>query len=306
MNNQLDYSRNQLLVTGHNGFIGKHFCNAYGGMPLADKDGVVDICDSNRVNSAIIAAVPEAVLHLAAQSSVAESFRDPQATINVNFLGTLNLLRALSDAKFQGVFIYVGSADVYGRVFDSELPARETQPLRPRSPYAVSKVAAEALCYQWSQMEEFRIVITRPFNQIGPGQDIRFSIADFAFQISEIRQKRRSPIIVTGDIDVTRDFTDVRDTVRAYRMLLNCGKNGEVYNICSGRESSLRALVMDLLRIAGVEAELRVDIARVRPVEQRRMAGDLAKIRECTEWTPQIALDKTLSDLLNGMEKRTP
>lgn len=305
MDNQLDYSKNKLLVTGHRGFVGKHFCNAYGGMPLADEDGVIDICDSKRVSSAIVAAVPEAVLHLAAQSSVAESFQNPQATINVNFLGTLNLLRALSAVRFRGVFVYVGSADVYGRVSDSELPARETQPLRPRSPYAVSKVAAEALCYQWSQKEEFRVVITRPFNQIGPGQDTRFSVADFAFQISEIRQKRRKPILVTGDIDVTRDFTDVRDTVRAYRMLLGCGKNGEVYNICSGRERSLRELVVKLLRITGVEAELRIDLARVRPVEQRRMAGDPAKIRECAGWLPQIALDQTLLDLLNGMEKRS-
>ncbi len=299
------FDPSRLMVTGHSGFIGKHFCAAYGGIPLTDQDGLVDLSDSLRVRSAVAAIAPQAVLHLAAQSSVADSFHDPAATIATNFLGTLNLLQALNAMRFQGAFLYVGSADVYGRVTEDELPARETQPLRPRSPYAVSKVAAEALCYQWSQTENFRIVLTRPFNQIGPAQDRRFVIADVAWQIREMRHKRTPPLLVTGDIDVTRDFTDVRDTVRAYRMLIESGLNGEVYNICSGHESSVRSLVLEMLSIAGVQAELKVDPARLRPGEQRRMVGDPQRINKDINWMPRIPLETTLADLLNEMENRT-
>ena len=178
----------KMLVTGHDGFVGSHFCSAYGGIPLADHEGLVDLRDAARLHSAVAALAPEAVLHLAAQSSVAQSFSNPMETLSVNLLGTLNLLQALSATGFQGVLVYVGSADVYGKVSEAELPARETHSLRPRSPYAVSKAAAEALCYQWSQTERFRIVLTRPFTQIGPKQDSRFAIAGFARQIVEIRR----------------------------------------------------------------------------------------------------------------------
>jgi len=201
-----------ILVTGSNGVVGRHFCSRYGGAPLA-------------VYATIASLMPDAVLHLAAQSSVASSFENPAVTYDVNFLGTLNVLEALSKAGFKGVFLFVGSADVYGKTEETELPTRETQPLRPRSPYAVSKVAAEALCYQWSQTQSFRIVLTRPFNQIGPGQRARFAIADFAHQIVRISRGRQQPILTTGDLDVTRDFTDVRDTVHACRMLLESGKD---------------------------------------------------------------------------------
>ena len=265
----------------------------------------MDLRDAARVCSAVAAIAPDAVLHLAAQSSVAQSFNDPLTTISVNFLGTLNLLQALSEIRFEGVFVYVGSADVYGKVPEADLPVKETDPLRPRSPYAVSKVAAEALCYQWGQTEKFRIVLTRPFNQIGPGQDGRFAIADFARQIVEIRRQTRSPVLVTGNLEVTRDFTDVRDTVRAYHLLLQSGQNGEAYNICSGRERTLRSMLVSLLEVAGVKAEIRVDPTRLRQSEQQRMAGDPGKLYKATGWTPEISMEKTLIDLLSKIEKES-
>jgi GDP-4-dehydro-6-deoxy-D-mannose reductase len=294
-----------ILVTGSNGVVGRHFCSRYGGAPLADRNGPVDIRDSERVYATIASLMPDAVLHLAAQSSVASSFENPAVTYEVNFLGTLNVLEALSRIGFKGVFLYVGSADVYGKTEEPELPTRETQPLRPRSPYAVSKVAAEALCYQWSQTQSFRIVLTRPFNQIGPGQRARFAIADFAHQIVRISRGRQQPILTTGDLDVTRDFTDVRDTVHACRMLLESGENGEVYNICSGRERSLRSLVDGLLQVAGVKVELKLDPGRLRPAEQRRVVGDPGKIRAHIGWTPEIELETTLTDILKEVKANT-
>jgi GDP-4-dehydro-6-deoxy-D-mannose reductase len=293
----------RVLVTGHNGFIGSHYSKRYGGIPLIDREGMVDLCDGERVKTAVASIAPDAVLHLAAQSSVAESFENTEATFDINFHGTFKLLQALRTARFKGVLLFVGSADAYGRVREEDLPTLETQPLRPRSPYAVSKVAAEALCYQWSQTEDFRIVIARPFNQIGPGQDLRFALPNFAAQIKEIAAGKRRPELITGNIDVTRDFTDIRDTVRAFHMLMESGHNGEAYNICSGQEISMRSLLVDMLRLAGVAAELKIDPDRLRPNEQRRMVGSAKKIGDEVGWYPQIQLEKTLSDILNTVEK---
>jgi len=145
--------------------------------------------------------------------------------------------------------------------------------------------------------------LTRPFNQIGPGQDKRFAIADFAHQIVDIRRGRRPPFLVTGNLDVTRDFTDIRDAIRAYRMLLEKGQNGEIYNICSGQEYSLRSLAENLLQIAGVHAELQIDTARLRPMEQRRVIGDLSKINALLGWAPEISLTTTLTDILRQAEE---
>ena len=182
----------KILITGSSGFVGRCFSNRYGGIPLDGPEGKVDVRDSARVRSAIASVRPDAILHLAAQSSVASSFDNPTDTFNVNFFGTLHVLQALNEIGFNGVFVYVGSADVYGATDDVQLPVTEAQPLRPRSPYAVSKIAAEALCYQWCQTHSFRVVLTRPFNQIGPGQNLQFAVADFARQIVDIRRGRAS------------------------------------------------------------------------------------------------------------------
>ncbi len=292
-----------VLVTGADGFVGRHFCHAFGGVGLADGAGAVDLRDAGRVRAVVAAIRPDAVLHLAAHSSVAASFQDPAQTLAVNLTGTLHLLQALDAIRFSGVFLYIGSGDVYGRVEEGDLPVREAQPLRPRSPYAVSKVAAEALCYQWSQTGGFRVLMARPFNHIGPGQDARFAVADFARQIMEMRLGRREPVLVTGDLDVTRDFSDVRDVVRAYHLLLQRGENGSIYNVCSGRERPLRSLLEGLLQTAGVQAELRTDSARLRPAEQRRMVGDPSAIRAAVGWANEISLEQTLTDILDYWEK---
>ena len=293
----------RILVTGSSGFVGRHFCSRYGGVSLTDENGRVDLCDAARVRAAVARVAPQAVLHLAAQSSVPSSFADPASTFAVNFLGTLNLLEALSAIKYRGAFLYVGSADVYGITTDADLPTTETEPLRPLSPYAVSKVAAEALCYQWGQSYDFRVVLTRPFNQIGPGQDRRFAVPEFTRQIVEIRKGRRPPTLIAGNLDVTRDFTDVRDAVRAYHALLAGGKNGEVYNICSGKERSLRSIVDALLHLAGVEASIEIDPARLRPYEQHRGVGDASKIRGQAGWSTEIPFEKTLADILREIEE---
>lgn len=299
----------KLMVTGATGFVGGFIRqavaagdNLYGlellppqAMQLRDPDSVAKACAE---------AQPDFVIHLAAQSFVPESFNNPRETYEVNFLGTLNLLQALKLSGFKGRLLFVGSGDMYGLVAPEALPLTENSPLKPRNPYAVSKVAAEALCYQWSQTEGMDIVMVRPFNHIGPGQSERFVVSDFAKQLIEIKLAQREPEMAVGDIDVSRDFTDVRDVARAYLMLLRDGENGEAYNVCSGKEHGIREILERLQMLAGVKARVSQDRARLRAAEQRRVFGSYDKLRNATGWQPEIELEKSLADNLIYWERK--
>lgn len=299
----------KLMVTGATGFVGGFIQQA-----LASEDNTfdfalvppqaIDLRDSAGLTRICAETHPDFVIHLAAQSFVPESFRNPRETYEVNFFGTLNLLQALKQSGFRGRLLYVGSGDMYGLVAPASLPVTEAFPLLPRNPYAVSKVAAEALCYQWSQTEGMEISMARPFNHIGPGQSERFVVSDFARQVAEIKLGRRLPEISVGDVDVTRDFTDVRDVVRAYLMLLEKGENGEAYNVSSGREQSVCGILDTLIAMAGVNARISQDPARLRPAEQRRVYGAYDKLRGATGWRPEITLEQSLAENLTYWERK--
>jgi GDP-4-dehydro-6-deoxy-D-mannose reductase len=293
----------RVLVTGDQGFVGNH---ALAQIPatfgLSDSVPHIDIRDKAALVACLNANPPEAVLHLAALSFVPDSFKAPEATYEVNFLGTLRLLEALAETGFKGRFLFVSTGDAYGMLAAESLPVSETLPLRPRNPYAVSKVAAEALCYQWSQTGPFEVVMARPFNHIGAGQAPTFAISDFARQIAEISAGQRSPVLKVGNIDVTRDFTDVKDVLKAYELLLSNGRNGEVYNVCSGVERSVRSLVERLLELAGVKAEIQNDPTRFRPSDQPRVCGDHAKLSRDTGWQPEVPMEETLLNLYRYWE----
>lgn len=294
----------KILVTGSSGFVGQHFSQM---VPIAalELDGkFVDLLDLPRVEAAVAATRPDAVVHLAAQTFVPESFRDPLETYRVNFIGTHNLLSALKATGFPGRMLYVSSAEVYGAVPDFELPVRENHPLKPLNPYSVSKIAAEALCYQWSQTEQFEVVVARPFNHIGPGQSERFAISDFAKQIVEIKRGHKEPIFHVGDIDVMRDFTDVRDVVRAYIALLAAGRNGEIYNVCSQREYSIRSLLDTMLDMASVKATIVPDESRFRASQHRRMLGSYEKLYSDTQWRVEIPMERSLRDVLDYWDEK--
>ena len=289
----------RVLVTGLGGFVGSWCAGQFEVVDLADGQGWVDLRDEARVRAAVAAIGPEAVLHLAGQSSVAVSLASPRETYDINFGGTHNLLHALSGAGFRGRMLYVGSADVYGAVAADQLPITETCGVKPLNPYAVSKVAAEALCWQWSQGGDFEIVVARPFNHIGPRQSTQFAVADFARQVAACRAGRAPARLVVGNIDITRDFTDVRDIVRAYRALLQSGRNGEVYNVCSGVERSMRDIIGALCAQCGVQMDIEVDGERLRPTEQQRMRGTFAKLQADTGWAPAIPFEQTLRDIVD-------
>ena len=299
-----------LLITGHTGFVGRslagHVAAEHGDRwTVATLAEHQDVRDPNLCQQ-IAPIRPEAVIHLAARTSVAESFQDADGYFDVNFNGTLNLLRALQAADFRGRFLYISSGECYGAVDEADLPVDELQPLRPRSPYAVSKVAAEALCFQWSQTEGLDAIIARPFNHIGPGQDERFVVPSLLKQVCSIRDGRSPNEIVAGNLDVTRDFTDVRDVIEAYLALLENGRKGQVYNVGSGREVRIRDVLEILLDLANVKARVTTDPQRVRHDEQLRMCADVARIKSHTGWVSRIPLDKSLRDILASRTDRLP
>jgi GDP-4-dehydro-6-deoxy-D-mannose reductase len=298
----------RLLVTGRHGFVGSTVARivqtdpAFANWSVVETPEALDLRDATATSEMVAGAAPDAVLHLAAQSFVPDALRDPAATLRVNLFGTLNLLQALKRCGFRGRMIYAGTGDVYGVVPEDALPVAETRLPAPRNPYAVSKLAAEALCYQWTVTDRMDVVLARPFNHIGWGQSERFVVSDFARQVVEIRRGRRKPVVAVGDIDVTRDFTDVRDGVHAYIALLASGSIGEIYNVCSGRETSIRAVLERLATLAGVEITIEQDPVRFRKSEQRRMCGDPAKIKRATGWEATTPLDDSLHEMLRYWE----
>ena len=300
----------KLLITGHTGFVGRalaaHVTGEHGdGWTVATLAEHQDVRDP-KLDLQLAPIRADAVIHLAARTSVAESFRDADGYFDVNFNGTLNLLRALRATEFRGRFLYVSSGDCYGSIDEAQLPVDELQPLRPRSPYAVSKVAAEALCFQWSQTEGLDAIIARPFNHIGPGQDERFVVPSLVKQVCSIRDGHSPNEIVAGNLDVTRDLSDVRDVVEAYLALLANGRKGHVYNVGSGREVRLRDVLDALLDLAKVKARVTTDPQRVRRDEQLRVRADVFKIESHTGWVSRIPLIESLRDILASRTDRLP
>ena len=298
--------KKRLFVTGLNGFVGRHLRSRLG---AADSGWELlpappfDLTQPQSLQD-LWPELPDAVIHLAGQTFVPEAFRDPARTLQINLLGTLNLLQALKARGFSGTFLYVSSGDVYGQVDENDLPIDEHQPPSPRNPYAVSKVSAELLCLQWGMSEGWPVMVARPFNHIGTGQLGSFAVASAARQIARIKLGLQAPRLEVGDIDVTRDFLDVADVVNAYIALLRSGVPGQVYNICSGQEHSIRGLIQQLADIAQVEMELVQDPARLRRAEQRRVCGSHARLQAVTRWTPEITIKQSLRAILSDWESR--
>ncbi|MBP5943832.1 MULTISPECIES: GDP-mannose 4,6-dehydratase [unclassified Pseudomonas] len=299
--------KKRLFITGLSGFVGQHIQSR---LALPDSSWELlpaatpyDLTDAGSLVD-LWPQLPDAVIHLAGQTFVPEAFRDPARTLDINLFGTLNLLQALKARGFAGTFLYVSSGDVYGQVAESALPITELQPPCPRNPYAVSKLSAEFLSLQWGLSEQWPVLVARPFNHIGTGQKDSFVIASAARQISRIKQGLQAPQLEVGDIDVTRDFLDVGDVISAYFALLEKGQPGQVYNICSGREQSIRSLIEQLADLAEVEMQLVQDAARMRRADQRRVCGSHAKLSTATGWSPDITTQQSLRAILSDWEKR--
>ncbi|MGH9086095.1 MAG: GDP-mannose 4,6-dehydratase [Acidimicrobiales bacterium] len=296
------------LVTGGLGFVGRHLVahlrEAGDDVLTLDHHGSdpVDITDGPAVHRAIAAAEPQAVYHLAGWADVGASWKDPIGTFRANAEGSLHVFQACVAAGVERV-LSVASADVYGIVVESELPLREDAPVRPTSPYAASKVAADALAHQAFLGYGLGVVRVRPFNHLGPGQSERFVGPALAARIARAERAGEDAIPV-GNLTPRRDLTDVRDVVRAYRLLVEAGTPGDVYNVCSGHDVSIQELADRLVGLAARPIALVPDPALLRPIDLPVLRGDASKLQRATGWQPEIPLDRTLSDLLDDMRAR--
>ena len=292
------------LVTGASGFVGGHLTGHLqeaGDVVLAPE---TDITDRAAIHAAVADAAPEVVYHLAAQADVGGSWTDPVGTLRVNVEGTLNVLDAARAAGVHRV-LAVTSADVYGIVGEDDLPLTEDAPIRPVSPYAASKAAADVLCLQASLGHGLDVIRVRSFNHLGPGQSDRFVASAIASRIVA-NERSGGDVVRIGNLAARRDFTDVRDVVRAYRLLVQHGVGGEVYHVCSGVDRPVSDLAERLTALARTPMRLEVDQDLFRPVDLKALRGDPARITATTGWTPEIDIDQTLRDLLEYWRARTP
>jgi len=316
----------RVLITGITGFAGSHLAEhilaRHPGVELygirrwrSRMDNVghlldrirlieADLKDMSSLERCLAEAQPDRIFHLAAQSFVPASWRYPAETFAINAVGQINLFEALLRLGLSPRIQVSGSSEEYGRVFPDEVPMKETNPLRPLSPYAVSKAAQDLLGYQYFMSYGLPIVRTRGFNHTGPRRGDVFVTSAFARQIAEIEKGKREPVIMVGNLEAKRDFSDVRDIVEAYWLSLEKGVPGEVYNIGSGVARSIGELLETLLSLSSVKARIEVDPARLRPSDVPILLADSSRFIALTGWRPVIPFEQTLRDLLDYWRQR--
>ncbi len=257
-----------------------------------------DLLVADAARSALQVVQPDLLFHLAAQSAVTRSWEDPAGTLVNNAVGQINLLEAVCALDLRCRVLVVGSNEEYGACTREELPTNELQPLRPLNPYAVSKVAQDLLGYQYYASRHVHCVRVRPFTHIGPGQSDTYAVSSFARQVAEAELGLREPVLLVGNLEVERDFTDVRDMVRAYAMAIDLGAPGEVYNLGSGVTRSMSSVV-DLLREqCNVPLRVQQDPARMRPADVPITLCDASRFRSISGWQPQVPFARSLGDIL--------
>jgi len=317
--------RMRILITGISGFVGSHLAewalaqgaDVIGALRwrsktehiehLRDRLTLVesDLRDVLSVRNVLVEARPDVIIHLAAQSFVAASWQQPVETFYTNVISQMNLFEAMRQLGTAARFLVIGSSEEYGLVYPDELPIRETNPLRPLSPYAVSKVTQDLMGWQYFKSYDMHIVRARAFNHTGPRRGDAFATSNFAKQVAEIEAGLREPVVLVGDLKPTRDCSDVRDIGRGYWLLLERGTPGEVYNLCSGTEWSIERMLNFLLgQSRAGRIEIRQDPARLRPSDVPALRGSAEKAEKAVGWRPMIPLEKTLTDLLEYWRHR--
>jgi GDP-4-dehydro-6-deoxy-D-mannose reductase len=263
-----------------------------------------DLSDPSSMRRVIAGVRPDRIFHLAAQSFVPASWDAPAQTMELNVIGQINLFEAIRVAGLDPLVHVAGSSEEYGLVMPDEVPMKESNPLRPLSPYAVSKVAQELLAWQYHRSYGLRAVVTRGFNHTGPRRGENFVTSSFALQIAQIEKGLKPPVIDVGDLESKRDWTDVRDMVRGYWLALERGKPGDVYNLGSGHSRSVGDMLDLLLTYSSRKVEVRVDASRLRPSDVKILWADCAKFASQTGWKPEIPFAQTMSDLLDFWRQR--
>ena len=310
----------RVLITGAAGFAGSHLADF-----LAAKRGVeihglkrrassdenlkhlgrkihlhnCDLSDASGVSRLLKKIRPERIHHLAAKSFVVTSWDHPAQILSANIFGELNLLEAVRNLKLSCAVHIAGSSEEYGEAPVSEFPLSEKASFRPLSPYGVSKVAQELLAYQYGRSYGIKVVTTRAFSHTGPRQSGMMVAGSFAKQIALIEAGKQAPVLRVGNLESSRDFTDVRDVVRAYWLALEKGRSGEAYNVCSGKTRKVRDILKIYLAESCVKIRVERDLARLRKIDTPGLVGDASKLKKQTGWRPEIPFEKTLKDLLN-------
>lgn len=315
----------RILITGITGFVGSHLAEyaleknveVYGADRWRSKTENIDhikhrfnliesdLRDLSSVHNLLEASKPDWIFHLAAQSYVATSWHAPTETLHNNIISQVNLLEAVRVQRLKSRFLVIGSSEEYGLVYDDELPIKETNPLRPLSPYAVSKVAQDLMGFQYWKSYGLHIVRSRAFNHEGPRRGEVFVTSNFSKQIAEIEAGLREPVVSVGNLDARRDYSDVRDILRGYWLLLERGEPGEVYNLSSGRAWSIKQVLDFLLGESRVRnISVQEDPARLRPSDVPNLVGDSSKIERAVGWRAEIPFEQTLRDLLGYWRQR--
>lgn len=313
----------RVLITGAAGFVGRHLAThlfADGGHEVWGLTRarrmikgidprvrlvIADLREAEPVAAAVSQVRPDAVYHLASQASVARSLADPLDTMLNNVIGQVNLLEACAKHAPDARILVVGSNEEYGLTRPDELPIREGKELRPISPYAVSKVTQDLLGHQYFATRGLPIIRVRPFTHTGPGQESLFVTPAFARQLAEMELEQRELRMRVGFLDGQRDFTDVRDVVRGYQLLVERGELGEVYNLGSGVPRSVRSILDGLLELTDVRPVIEVDPTMIRPLEMPVMYADCSKIEAATGWRAEIPFEQTLKDVLDDWRHRS-
>jgi GDP-4-dehydro-6-deoxy-D-mannose reductase len=294
-----------LLAQEHEIFALTHPATSHQALPehpnLHSIDG--DLLDLDSLKTAVQQAKPDTIYHLAGQASPGRSWQSPALTIAINTGGTANLLEA-AIAFGRPRVVIVTSAEIYGYIAEEDLPITETTWPQPRHPYGVSKCAAGQLTAVYAQRYDLPVVEARPFNHIGPRQALGFVAPDFASQLAAVKLQQKPPVMSVGSLEARRDFTDVRDVVRAYQLLAQNGNPGDGYLICSGQPVSIQTLLNILIEASGISVEVTFDPERMRPSDTPCLYGSHEKISQDTGWQPEISLQQSLQDAYHDWLKR--
>lgn len=311
------------FITGISGFAGSHLAEflltknyeVYGLDKHINEDNIkefkdtikifnADILDKNRVKSILQEISPDEIYHLAAPSSVRNSFDLIRETHDTIFYGTYNVLESITNLSLDSKILNIGSTYQYGNFSEKDLPLKEDYSLKPLSPYGLAKTSAEMLCIQYYNSKNVNVVCTRSFNHIGPRQSPHFVCSEFAKKLAEIKKKGGSDFIEVGNLDNKRDFLDVLDAVRAYWSLLQNGKMGEIYNVCSSKAYSVKEILDKLIKIINVKVEIKVKHSKTEKDKLPILCGSFEKINRDTGWKPEIEIDQTLERIVKYWEER--
>jgi len=289
------------FIIGGAGFVGKYLLNHLRNdreWEVGVSDLELDILNREAIEKLLQSVKPDYIFHLAAQSSVALSWQNPALTIDVNIKGAANVLEAVRALDYKPRVLLIGSGEEYGRVPEDEIPISENTRVKPENIYAVTKACQNMLGTLYAEAYDMDVMMVRAFNHIGPGQSPQFVVSDFCKQVAEIEAGRREPVMRVGNLSAKRDFTDVRDVVRAYGLLIEKGQKGETYNIGRGKAYEISEILEEILALSKMKITVETDKQKFRPVDVPIIEADIAKVSACTGWKPEIELKNTLAETL--------